>query len=48
MGGFDKVAFAKQYDLDERYVPLALISVGKAAKPSYETTRLSIQDLILN
>lgn len=48
MGGFDKVAFAKQYDLDERYVPLALISVGKAAKPSYETTRFSIQDLILN
>lgn len=47
MGGFDKEAFAKHYNLDDRYVPLVLISIGKAAKPSYETVRLNVEDLIL-
>ena len=47
MGGFDKEAFARHYHLEERYVPLVLISVGKAAKLSYETTRLNVEDLIL-
>lgn len=47
MGGFDKEAFAKHYNLDDRYVPLVLISIGKAANPSYETVRLNVEDLIL-
>lgn len=48
MGGFDKVAFAKHYNLPKQYVPLVLISIGKAAKPSHNTTRLNIEDLVLN
>ncbi len=47
MGGFDKEAFAKHYNLDDRYVPLVLISIGKAANTSYETVRLNVEDLIL-
>ena len=47
MGGFDKEALAKHYDLAEQYVPLVLISIGKAANPGYETTRLNVSDLIL-
>lgn len=47
MGGFDKAAFAEKYNLDSRYVPLVLISLGKAAAPSYKTTRLNVEDLLL-
>ncbi|WP_050614154.1 nitroreductase family protein [Bacillus testis] len=47
MGGFDKDQFAKQFGLDKRYVPLVLIALGKAAAPAYGSTRLPLEDLML-
>ncbi|MDP4084165.1 MAG: nitroreductase family protein [Bacillota bacterium] len=47
MGGFDKVKFAEKYHVPERFFPIVLISLGKAAAPAFQTTRLPIADVIL-
>lgn len=47
MGGFDKVKFAERFNVDERYFPIVLVSVGKAAAPAFQSTRLPIEDVIL-
>ncbi|WJY26842.1 MULTISPECIES: nitroreductase family protein [Sporosarcina] len=45
MGGFDKAAFAEEFGLEERYVPLVLIAIGKAAAPAYGSTRLPLEKI---
>lgn len=45
MGGFDKAQFAKEFNLDDRYVPLVLIALGKAAAPAYGSTRLPLEKI---
>lgn len=45
MGGFDKQQFAKQFELESRYVPLVLIALGKAAAPAYGSTRLPLEKI---
>ena len=45
MGGFDKKQFAEAFKLDERYVPLVLIALGKAAAPAYGSTRLPLEKI---
>ncbi|REB08095.1 nitroreductase family protein [Sporosarcina sp. BI001-red] len=45
MGGFDKAQFAKEFNLEERYVPLVLIALGKAAAPAYGSTRLPLEKI---
>jgi hypothetical protein len=42
MSGFDKERFAKEFELEDRYVPMALIPIGKGAKAGHPTTRLPI------
>lgn len=43
IGGFDKSNIAEAFGMEkERYVPVMLISVGKAAKEARRTTRLPI------
>lgn len=43
IGGYDKSRIAEAFGMDkERYVPVMLISVGKAAKEARRTTRLPI------
>lgn len=45
MGGFDKKQFAEAFNLESRYVPLALIALGKAAAPAYGSTRLPLEKI---
>lgn len=45
MGGFDKKQFAEAFGLENRYVPLVLIALGKAAAPAYGSTRLPIEKI---
>lgn len=44
MGGFDKAKFAERFNVDARYVPIALITIGKENAPAYKTTRLDIEE----
>ncbi|MGG5252751.1 nitroreductase family protein [Neobacillus sp. SM06] len=47
MGGFDKHQFVQKYKVDDRYFPIVLIAVGKAAAPAFKTTRLPLEDVII-
>lgn len=42
IGGFNKEQFQKQFDISERYVPVMLISIGKAVKPAHQSNRLPL------
>ncbi|MNT92592.1 putative NAD(P)H nitroreductase YodC [compost metagenome] len=43
MGGYEKDQIAEAFGLDkERYVPVMLISIGKAAGSGYQSVRLPI------
>lgn len=43
IGGYDKGKIAEVFGLDaQRYVPVMLISIGKAAKPGHPSVRLDI------
>ncbi|MEK5382191.1 nitroreductase family protein [Niallia sp. FSL W8-0635] len=43
MGGFDKLAFAKRFELPENEFPITLIAIGKAVEPAFHTSRLPIE-----
>ncbi|WDW11381.1 nitroreductase family protein [Priestia aryabhattai] len=44
MSGFDKERFIKEFGIEEQYIPVALIPVGKALhQPGHPTTRLSVE-----
>lgn len=45
MGGFNKAQFAKEFNLEDRYAPLVLIALGKAAAPAYGSTRLPLEKI---
>ena len=45
MGGFDKDAFAKRFDLPNNLFPITLIAIGKALAPAFNTSRLPIESL---
>lgn len=45
MGGYDHVKFVEAFDIPERYAPIMLIAIGKAAKPGHPTVRLPIEDV---
>lgn len=47
MGGFDKEKFVKMFNVDDRLFPIVLISVGKAAAPAFNTTRLPLEDVLI-
>lgn len=46
MGGFDKAAFAKKYELPANEVPMILIAIGKAAMPARNSSRLPFEQII--
>jgi nitroreductase len=46
MGGFNKQKFAERFEVSERYFPIVLIALGKAAASGRQTTRLPIEDVI--
>jgi nitroreductase len=46
MGGFDKQKVAEKFNLSDRYFPVVLIALGKAAAPAFQTTRLPLEDVV--
>ncbi|MGD6815909.1 nitroreductase family protein [Metabacillus sp. 113a] len=45
IGGFNGEAFIKEFKVAGRYVPVMLISVGKAAKPAHKSERISLDQV---
>lgn len=45
MAGYDKQKFTEAFGISDRYAPVMLIAIGKAAKPGHPTTRLPIEDV---
>lgn len=45
IGGFNKEQFIKEFNISKRYVPIMLISIGKAQKPAHKSNRLSVDEL---
>ncbi|WP_310171183.1 nitroreductase family protein [Neobacillus niacini] len=47
MCGFNKEEFAKRFNVFDRFFPVVLISVGKAAGTAYKTTRMPLDEVLL-
>ncbi len=47
MGGFDRARFAEAFRVPARYIPVMLITVGKAAKPAHPSDRLSLDEIVV-
>ncbi|BAB05955.1 NAD(P)H nitroreductase [Halalkalibacterium halodurans C-125] len=47
MGGFNGAEFVKAFNVPERYVPVMLITVGKAAKPAHLSSRFSLEEVVV-
>ncbi|GAF66972.1 NAD(P)H nitroreductase [Bacillus sp. TS-2] len=46
IGGYEKDKIAEAFDLDkERYVPVMLLSIGKAAEPGYQSYRMPVEQV---
>ncbi|PKG25404.1 nitroreductase family protein [Niallia nealsonii] len=45
IGGFNRAAFVKEFQISERYLPIMLITIGKAAAPGRETDRLPLDQV---
>jgi nitroreductase len=45
IGGFDTEQFVKQFNISDRYVPVMLITIGKAAAPAHKSLRLPVTKL---
>jgi nitroreductase len=48
MGGFNKEQFVEKFNVSERFFPVVLIAVGKAAQPAFQTTRLPLDDVLID
>lgn len=46
MGGYDAEKFKEAFDVPQRWVPVMLIALGKAAKEGHPTTRLPLQEVV--
>jgi nitroreductase len=47
MGGFDKEKFVEMFNVSDNLFPIVLISVGKAAAPAFNSTRLPLEDVLI-
>jgi nitroreductase len=47
MGGFNKEQFMEKFNVPDRFFPIVLISVGKAAATAFKTTRLPLEDVLI-
>ncbi|WP_413465952.1 nitroreductase family protein [Metabacillus litoralis] len=45
IGGFNKEQFVKEFNVSERYVPVMLITIGKAQKAAHKSNRLDLQQV---
>lgn len=48
MAGFDKQKFIERFNVSGRYFPILLLPIGKAAAPAHNTTRLPLEDVIID
>jgi nitroreductase len=46
MGGFDREKFKEAFGLGERYVPVMLLPIGKAANAGHPTARLPVDEVV--
>lgn len=47
MGGFNKEQFTEKFNVPDRFFPIVLIPVGKAAATAFKTTRLPLEDVLI-
>lgn len=47
MGGFNPQALIKEFNIPERYIPVMIISIGKAAAPGRDSDRLPIEHQVI-
>ncbi|SFS90751.1 nitroreductase family protein [Marininema halotolerans] len=47
MGGYDPVKFVEEFKVPERYVPVMLISIGKAAAAAHGSGRFPVEQMIV-
>jgi nitroreductase len=47
MSGFNKEKFVERFNIPDRFYPIVLIPIGKAAAPAHPTTRLPLEDILL-
>lgn len=45
MGGYDKAKLVEAFAIADRYTPVMLVAIGKAASPGHPTTRLPLQEV---
>jgi len=45
MGGYDNGKFVEAFGIPDRYVPVMLLPIGKAAKPGHPTVRLTVDEV---
>ncbi|MBM7602144.1 nitroreductase [Metabacillus crassostreae] len=45
IGGFNKEGFVKEFNISDRYVPVMLITIGKAVKPAHKSNRLDVKQV---
>lgn len=46
IGGFNKSTINEAIGIDSRYVPVLIISIGKAAEDGYESLRLPLEEIV--
>ena len=46
MGGFNKQQFIEKFSIEERYMPVLLLALGKAAQPGHPTTRIPVEEIV--
>jgi nitroreductase len=47
MGGFDRDALIQELNIPDRYIPVMMITLGKASEPAYPTERFSLEQLVI-
>ncbi|SES00879.1 nitroreductase family protein [Salipaludibacillus aurantiacus] len=45
MGGFQRERFVEEFNVPERYVPVMLLTIGKAAKPAHQSDRFPLEKM---
>jgi len=46
MGGYDAAKFVEAFGIGERYIPIMLIAIGKAAKEGHPSVRLTVDEVV--
>ncbi len=47
MGGFNRKAFVETFKIPERFVPVMLLTIGKAAHPAHRSARKSVGEVTI-